>query len=306
MPITVQNTPDPPPGSPSLYIPIQLPGLRAAAGLWNAFILDLWGVIHDGVAAYPHSAETLRQLKATGARIMFLSNAPRRASALMTQMEAMGIPQDLYDGIMSSGEAVRHDLITREDPGFAALGNRCFHLGPDRDLPVYEGTGITLTSLDDATFIMNTGPVDLEDSAENYHTILNKAAQSGLPMVCANPDRMVIRQGKPVVCAGALADIYIECGGSVLWRGKPDPAVYRLCLERLGLPPDETCMIGDSLETDIAGAGAAGIDGIWVTGGIHAGDTGGSYGKPGDPLRMARLAAHYGVRPTATLAGFIW
>ncbi|WP_322099406.1 TIGR01459 family HAD-type hydrolase [Haematospirillum jordaniae] len=306
MPTTIPDTPEPSSGRSGLYIPLQLPGLRAASGLWNAFILDLWGVIHDGVAAYPHSAETLRQLRATGARVMFLSNAPRRASALIAQMETMGIPRDLYDDILSSGDAVHHALLTRKDPAFAALGNACFHLGPERDLTIYEETGVVLTDLDHATFIMNTGPVSLDDNADHYRAILAKGVQAGLPMVCANPDRTVIQQGKAIVCAGALADIYIEYGGTVIWRGKPDPAVYRLCLEKMGFPSTGVCTIGDSLETDMAGAAAASIDGLWVTGGIHADEVGGAYGKPADPLRMARLAARHGVRPAAALAGFIW
>lgn len=296
----------PRPSSSSRRVPIQLPGLRAALGVWDGFILDLWGVIHDGVAAYPHSVETLRTLKQHGSKIIFLSNAPRRARSLVQQMENMGIPEALYDAILSSGEVVRRDLMERTREGFSALGQKCFHLGPDRDTSIYEDTGVSQVPLDQADFIMNTGPVELTDSVEHYLPLLKKAQARRLTMICANPDRVVIREGREIVCAGALADAYHRMGGVVLWCGKPDPEIYNDCLLRLGIPASRVCVIGDSLDTDMVGAAASGISGIWITGGIHAKEVDGGYGKPGDPLRMARLTAAHGVAPTAVLPGFIW
>lgn len=290
-----------------MQIPIMLPGFRAIASQFDAFILDLWGVIHDGAAAFPHSAETLRHLRALGRKTILLSNAPRRAHVLVAQMEGFGIPRDLYDAVMSSGEAVRTELIERRDPFFAALGRRCYHLGPERDRSVFEDVEVEIVgSLAEAEFIVNTGPLSFEDAVEDYDDLLVAARKRGLPMVCANPDHVVVRQGKRIVCAGAIAARYAGMGGAVGQRGKPDAAIYRLCAETLGVSPWRIAVVGDALETDVAGATAAGMTSIWVTGGIHAGDLDAGYGKPGEPALLAEAAARHRLAPTAALPGFIW
>lgn len=290
-----------------MRIPTLLPGFRAVAEQYEAFILDLWGVIHDGHTAFPHSAETLRRIRACGRRTLLLSNAPRRSHALVAQMEGFGIPRDLYDEVMSSGEAVRAEMIARTDPFFAALGERCYHLGPERDRSVFEGVPLCLVErLEDAEFVVNTGPVNLDDTVEQYEDFLAAARQRELPMVCANPDKVVIRQGRRVMCAGALAERYAALGGRVAQRGKPDPAIYRLCVETLGVHPLRVAVVGDALETDIWGATAAGLPSIWVTGGIHAAELDAGYGKPADPRRLGEVAERHGLGPTAALAGFIW
>lgn len=283
-----------------------LPGLRAIADQYDGYVLDLWGVIHDGHSAFPHSAETLRQLKARGRKTILLSNAPRRAHALVAQMEKFGIPRDLYGEVMSSGEATRAALIERTDPFFAALGETCFHLGPERDLSLFEDVPVRRVPLDEAEFIVNTGPAGLGETVDDYVDTLRAAAERGLPMVCANPDMLVIRQGNPVTCAGALAKKYEELGGAVAYRGKPDPAIYRLCAEKLGLSPQRIAVVGDALETDVRGATGAGMTSIWVTGGIHARELDGGYGKPASPLKIAEVAEAHGLAPTACLPGFIW
>lgn len=290
-----------------MQIPILLPGFRAIASQYDAFILDLWGVIHDGANAFPHSAETLRHLRAAGRKTILLSNAPRRAHVLVAQMEGFGIPRDLYDAVMSSGEAVRTALIERTDPFFAALGSRCYHLGPERDRSVFEGVDVVIVdALADADFIVNTGPLSFDDTVEDYEDVLQAAVARKLPMVCANPDLVVIRAGKRIVCAGAIAARYAEIGGAVAQRGKPDAAIYRLCAETLGVSPWRIAVVGDALETDVAGATAAGMTSIWVTGGIHATELEGGYGKPGDPLLIGQAAQAHGLSPTAALPGFIW
>lgn len=290
-----------------MRIPTLLPGLRAIAPQFEAFILDLWGVIHDGHSAFPHSRETLQRLKDAGCKTMLLSNAPRRSYVLVEQMESFGIPRDLYDDVMSSGEATRQALLDGTDPFFSALGDTCWHLGPDRDLSVFEDLPVRrVERMEDASFVMNTGPSRFDQTVEDFAPDLEAARKMDLPMVCANPDLVVIRQGRRVLCAGGIAARYKEMGGKVGYRGKPDSAVYRLCVDRLDVNPYRVAVVGDALETDMRGAANAGLTGVWVTGGIHATELEGGYGKPADPVRMAELAERHGLSPTAALPGFIW
>ncbi|OIR06167.1 phosphoglycolate phosphatase [mine drainage metagenome] len=284
-------------------------GLRQAADRYDAFILDLWGVIHDGTAPYDGVADTLAHLKAAGKKTVMLSNAPRRASALVTLMDGMGIARDLYGEVMSSGEAVHLEMQRRADPWFAALGRRCLHVGPERDRNIFEGLDLDLvTEVAEADFLMNTGPDKFEETVADYAPLLDQALARRLPMVCANPDLIVIRKGQEIICAGMLARYYAERGGDVRYRGKPDPAIYGTCLEILGLSDRARVMaVGDSFHTDIAGARAAGIDVLFCTGGIHAAEIGTRYGERPDPARIETvIAAHDGLRPSAAIGGFLW
>jgi len=288
-------------------IPV-LDGLGQIIDRYDGFILDLWGVIHDGASAYPHSADTLARLKAAGKRTVMLSNAPRRAAALIAAMEGMGIPRHLYDEVMSSGEAVNRELVTRRDPWYARLGRRCWHLGPERDRNVFEETGLDVVdTVEQADFILNTGPDKFEETVADYEDVLRRGAARGLPMVCANPDLVVIRENRRLVCAGALAERYRQLGGEVSWRGKPDPAIYGLCLDLLGVDRGRVLGVGDAFHTDIAGARTAGIDSLFVTGGIHGQEIGlAQYGDHPDPARVTAVAAAHDERPTWAIRAFVW
>ena len=242
------------------------------ADQYDGFIVDLWGVVHDGVRPYPGVIDALTRLRAAGKRVVFLSNAPRRAAAVVTALAAMGIAPDLHDGVMSSGEAVHTQLRDRTDPAFAALGSRLWHLGPARDRNLFEDLPLTeVDQPDQADFLLNTGPDDLagESDPAAYDPVLNAALAAGLPMICANPDLEVVRAGQRIICAGLLAEIYAARGGVVLMRGKPDPAIYQPTLAMLDTERVRTLAVGDSLRTDIAGAKAAGIDSVFILGGIH-------------------------------------
>jgi len=283
-------------------------GLRDVADQFDGFILDLWGLVHDGERPYAPSAETLRALREAGKKTLLLSNAPRRAYALVEAMTKMGIARDLYGEVLSSGEATRDALIRKDDPFFAALGGRAYHLGPERDRSVFEDTGLTIVAgVEDADVIVNTGPISLDEKVEDYLGVLAPAARLSIPMVCANPDFVVIRGGRPIVCAGAIAARYQELGGKVAMRGKPDPAIYNLAVDRLGVA-DKTrvAVVGDALETDVKGARASGLASIWCTGGIHAEALGTSYGIDADPAKAEALARHEGQMPTYMIRGFYW
>lgn len=286
-----------------------LDGLREVADQYDGFILDLWGVIHDGSTAYAGAADTLAQLKALGKKTVMLSNAPRRSFALVDLMNKMGIERSLYGEVMSSGEAVHIAMERRADPWFAKLGHRCLHIGPERDKNIFEGLNLELVSdVAQAEFLMNTGPDRFEETVEDYAPVLDQAVARALPMVCANPDLVVIREGKKIICAGALAEYYEQKGGDVRYRGKPDPAIYEVCLEKLGIADRKKVLaVGDGFHTDIAGANASGIDVLFCTGGVHAHDLGVVYGQRPDAAAVERLADnHDGLRPTAAIGGFLW
>jgi HAD superfamily hydrolase (TIGR01459 family) len=264
------------------------------AETYDGLIVDLWGVVHDGIKTYPGAIECLEKLRAAGKKIVFLSNAPRRAAAIGRNLAAMGVTPNLYDGIMSSGEAVFLGLRDRAEPEFSALGQKIYHLGPERDRDVFDSLGLEeVTEPGQADFMLNTGPDDYlgPDDPSIYTPVLNQALAAGLPMICANPDLEVIRDGRRIICAGILAQYYERHGGQVFMRGKPDAAIYAPTLALLGCTRARTLAVGDSLRTDLAGAKAAGIDACWVLSGVDA--------------RIEHAAAA-GLSPIAVLPAFNW
>ena len=267
---------------------------RDIADDYDGFVVDLWGVVHDGVNALPGATACLRQLRGDGKRVVLLANAPRRADRAAAMLRAMGIDDDLYDRVMTSGEATRAMLISRDDPFFGALGKRVFHLGPARDRNVLDDVDAN------ADWVLNTGPDDEKPEAlEELLPLLDQLMSRGLPMVCANPDLEVIRGGVRVICAGLLAELYTQRGGTVRTIGKPDPAIYGSVLDTLGTTRPRTAAVGDALATDMKGAAAVGIDGIWVLGGIHEA----LRGRTDAAEAEARAA---GLTPVATVPRFAW
>src|SRR6185312_5697739 len=269
---------------------------------------DLWGVIHDGINAFPHAVDCLRHLREAGKRTLLLSNVPRPNAAVQTMMRGMGIEDALYTDILTSGEAVRRALQSPPDLWWAKLGQRVFHLGPVRDLPVLEGLPLErVADPAQADFVLNTGPDDHRNPTDinEFVPVLQDCARHGLPMICANPDLEVIRGGVRVLCAGSLAVRYREMGGDVRSLGKPDPAIYQPVLQQLGLPPDRVLAVGDSLHTDIAGAVGVDLAACWVLDGIHGAALRGSEGGF-DTQRAEHLAADAGVRPVASIPRFVW
>ena len=285
-----------------------LSGFAPLADRYDGFVLDLWGVIHDGVNAFPHAVDCLRHLRDAGKRTLLLSNVPRPNDAVQTMMRRMGIEDALYTDILTSGEAVRRALRSPPDDWWAGLGQRVFHLGPERDKPVLEGLPLTVTDRpEDADFVLNTGPDDHRNPSDmnEFEEILQDCAKARLKMICGNPDLVVIRGGIRVLCAGSLAVRYRELGGDVRSVGKPDPAIYRPVLEQLNLPSDRILAVGDSLHTDIAGATGVGLAVCWVLDGIHGASL--SDGAGGfDPARTEAAAREAGVAPVATLPRFCW
>ncbi len=287
---------------------LMVTGLRQVADKYETFIIDLWGVLHDGVKAFPEAVVCLEALKRQGAKIIILSNAPRRASEVAARNEELGIDPALVDFVMSSGEATWQSLNSCADAWYAALGKACFHLGPERDHGIREGLDYDFVpALEDADFILLTGPTGFNDTVEDYRPLLEKAKGLKLPMVCANPDREVIRDGKREICGGAVALAYEEMGGEIRYHGKPDAEIYDACLLPLAITDrSKVLAVGDSLRTDIAGARRSGIDALFVAGGIHAKELGMDAGQNPDPTILNELLAKAPEQPNGILPHLSW
>jgi len=280
----------------------QLQGLRDIADFYDGFIVDLWGVMHDGVTPYAEAVACLQQL--AGRKILLLSNAPRRAASAQQMLRQLGIEDSLYSTILTSGEATWLALRDRSDPWFTRLGRNVYHIGPQRDRNVMEGLGLTrVDSPAEADFVLNTGPDDDNTSSNELAEFvpeLEACLRARLPMICANPDLVVVRAGIRLLCAGALAAFYARWGGDVFSLGKPDQAIYRMALDLLSVSEQRVLAIGDSLQTDIAGAANAGIASLWVQGGIHWETI------AGDFRRATDLASEAGLGPSFTLDRLVW
>jgi len=285
-----------------------LSGIQELASSYDGFILDLWGVIHDGYAPFPSAIEVLRKLKKAGKPTLLLSNAPRRQTAVSQALEEMGISPGLYSHVHSSGEEAWQALHWRTDPWFARLGPACFHLGPKRDRGMLEGlTLMEVKTPEAADFILNTGINRDEETLADYEDLLARGAKNNVPMICANADREAIRGEVRVICAGALAQRYEALGGEVKSFGKPDPSMFKSALKLLN-NTGRTLTIGDSLATDIRGSESAGIDAVLVTGGLHATELGLDGRQEELPLRdrLAALLARENLHPIAAIPRLCW
>lgn len=280
-------------------------GMAEVAGRYDGFILDVWGVIHDGVTLYAGVVDTLDRLKAGGKKFVMLTNAPRRSAAVAETMIAMGMPEGHCRHILSSGEAAFLDLKERSDPFYRGLGSRCLHIGPDRDLNLFDGLDwVFADGVADADLIVNTGPWEDDETVADYEDLLAQGAGHRIPMVCANPDLEVVRGGRKIICAGALAARYEELGGVVRYFGKPKAEIYGYCFRTLGIADKaRIAAVGDSFRTDLAGARNAGVDAVLVAGGIHADEFG---GYPPAPDVLARLSERWEVVPVASIPSFAW
>ena len=283
-------------------------GISDIADQYDGFILDLWGVIHDGQNVLPGVINCLERLKEQEKRICLLSNAPRRNGAVIEKLSSMGVGRELYDHVLTSGEATYQALKNRTDPWYKSLGYNCYHIGPERDLNVMEVQGLTLVnSVEDAHFVMNTGVVDFDETLADYEECLQSCVKAKLPMICANPDKIVHIEDQLVYCAGSLSDRYEELGGDVKYHGKPYPSVYQKCFELLGVEnKDKIIAIGDSMITDIAGAKAAGIGSILVMSGIHRNEIMNHLESSISEENLEILLKKHKYRPENYMKSFVW
>lgn len=251
----------------------QILGIKEIYNNYNYFIFDVWGVLHDGAKAYPNVIETLQFLKENNKKTCFLSNAPRRSHKVAAILEKLGIGKDLYDFILTSGEATFLDLQKNQEENFKNFGNKYFYIGPDKDLDLLDGLHYQkVANASDANFIINTGFEGQDSKIDEKMPQILEAKKHNLPMICVNPDLIVVNQaGVEMICAGALAREYEKISGKVFYYGKPFDAVYKMVVEKFNCQnKKEFIAIGDGLETDILGAKNFAIDNILVTGGILA------------------------------------
>jgi HAD superfamily hydrolase (TIGR01459 family) len=237
-----------------------------------------------------------------------LSNAPRRADDVVRRITQIGVSAELYHHVMSSGEEAWQHLDRRDDPFYAGLGRRCLHIGSERDMEIREGLALEFVdTAEEAQFILNTGPAGWDDRIEDYEPLLRTSLARDLPMVCANPDLVVMHGGRLALCAGALAKWYEEAGGRVRWHGKPFRSVYDTCLGLLAIEDRSRILaVGDSLRTDIAGAAGAGLDSLLIAGGIHAEELGTVSDRAPDLRRVEAAIRDGSYNPVGVAWSFRW
>ncbi|SOB91196.1 HAD superfamily hydrolase (TIGR01459 family) [Rhodobacter sp. JA431] len=265
---------------------------------YDAVFCDLWGCLHNGVRPFPAAVEALTTFRARGGAVMLLTNAPRPAKFVGEQLDRMGVPRAVYDGIVSSGDAAQDAMFA------GAVGQKVWHLGPSKDDGFFEEVPaawagramIERVDFDEAEGIVCTGPFDeVNEVPEDYRARFLAAKTRGLPMLCANPDVVVDMGDKRIYCAGALAALYEEMGGKTLYFGKPHPPIYDLARRRLTelreVDDSRILAIGDGINTDVAGAMGEGIDVLFITGGLAAEQFGPDQENPDPDLLGGWLGA---------------
>jgi HAD superfamily hydrolase (TIGR01459 family) len=274
--------------------------LAELSDLYEYFVFDIWGVIHDGLELYPNVIEAVSFLRSKNKKICFLSNAPRRSTKVGEALERMGIGPDLYDFIITSGEAAYRDLEKNQNNGFKEFGKNYFYIGPEKDLDLLNGLNYNLvSSAKEADFALATGFDDDSSTIEDKLPQIKDATAHNLPLLCVNPDLIVVRQsGSEALCAGAIAQEYKKRSGKVIYYGKPFEAVYKIVCEIFNSDDNAKILaIGDSMGTDIKGAINFKIDCALVTSGILSNQLGTKYGEVADQKKVEKICQDYQLFP---------
>jgi len=280
-------------------------GLSEIIDSYDGLFVDLWGCVVDGLNAFPEAIACLRTLRAEGRKVVLLTNVPRPSATVRERIESIGVAPDCYDAMVTSGDATIEALNRRDDPVHAAFGRCYFHIGANANDPLLsEIDGTETEDVAEADYILVTGFRSRNNETPDiYADVFAAALAGGLPLVCANPDRASSHGDRIVYRAGAVAEAYERRGGVVHYHGKPDAGIYRLGFAHFdGVDPRRVLMIGDNLATDIVGARNAGIDALWIVGGLHAEEVGLDPHAPLDPARIAKVLAATGSAPEAVAA----
>ena len=225
---------------------------------YDTFVIDLWGVIHNGVDLYPNAIKAIDQLKKNSKKIVFLSNAPRPSAKVINFLLKMKMDKKYLDNVITSGEAAMHAINQKK------YGKTFYHLGPARDTSVFEKLKNNRTDLKNCDFILCTGLFDDYDNDLNYYKkfLVNHVSKK---LICTNPDLIVHRGNAEELCAGSIAKVFEDLGGEVIYFGKPHKEVYDMCFGS----NEKVLAIGDNLRTDIKGANNLKIDCIFISEGVH-------------------------------------
>jgi HAD superfamily hydrolase (TIGR01459 family) len=267
----------------------------------EVILSDIWGVVHNGLESFPEACEALHTCRPRGATVILITNAPRPADSVQRQLRKLGVADETYDAIVSSGDLTRN--FVADHPG-----KKIFWIGPERDSSIHRGLDAVMAPLEQADYIVCTGLFDDEtESAEDYRAMMLQAREHKLPLICANPDIVVERGDRLIYCAGAIAELYRELGGESIFYGKPHRPIYEramaLAAERRGqtTPLDRVLAIGDSVRTDLTGAHGFGIDCLFLTRGIHSEEFEGI-----DQLDPASVKELFGHPPRALMRELKW
>lgn len=286
----------------------QISGLSEISDRYDAILCDIWGVVHNGVASFAPASEALALFRRRGGAVVLITNAPRPSPPIVRQVLRLGVPSEAFDAVVTSGD-VTIGLMEQQ------TGERILHIGPERDLSLFdaaaEATGARprLVPLEEAEYALCTGlRNDETETPDDYELELRAMAVRGITMICANPDIVIHRGDDLIYCAGALARRYEELGGSVVYAGKPHAPIYDRALaaaeqaRRAPIEKRRVLAIGDGMMTDIAGATRAGLDALFVTGGIHRSLHGEAPESPADPIELQRLYDKSEVWPVAAMS----
>jgi len=275
--------------------------LRGLVDGVEVILSDIWGVVHNGLESFPEACAALHTYRQRGGTVILITNAPRPADSVQRQLRKLGVADETYDAIVSSGDLTRN--FVADHPG-----KKMFWIGPERDSSIHRGLDAVMAPLEQADYIICTGLFDDEtESAEDYRAMMLQAREHKLPLICANPDIVVERGDRLIYCAGAIAELYRELGGEAIFYGKPHRPIYEramaLAAERRGRPTslDRVLAIGDSVRTDLTGALGFGIDCLFLTRGIHSEEFEGI-----DQLDPASVKELFGHPPRALMRELKW
>lgn len=245
----------------------RIQNLSEVIGGYDVVLSDVWGVVHNGVAAFPHSCQALAEARKAGATVVLITNSPRPAPGVIEQLKLLGVEDGTYDRIVTSGDVTRH--LIAEGP------KKVFLLGPERDMPLFDGLDVEVVSADEAEAIVCTGFFDDEKEVpEDYTDMLKAWVARDVPFICANPDLVVERGHKIIPCAGAVAAYYEQLGGKTRIAGKPHFPIYESSLAaarevRGEFDRSKVLAVGDGMPTDVRGALSQGLDLLYISSGIH-------------------------------------
>ena len=279
---------------------LPLAGFSEVADRFDLCLCDVWGVVHNGVAAYREAVAALMRMRQHGISVVLVTNAPRPSEVIIGQLDGFGVPREAWDRLVTSGDVTRA-LVAQ------SYHRLVYHIGWQSDRAVFAGLDVELTDEARADIVVATELNDYRtETPEQYRPLLERFAGRGLPFICGNPD-LVVHVGEDLLpCAGSLATIYEELGGTVAWAGKPYRPAYDLALAaaaeaRGGRPvePGKVLVIGDAVRTDLAGARLMGFDSLFIAGGIHRDET--MRGGEVDPAGLAKVLDGLPVQPIAAM-----